>query len=253
MRRHLTVLLATYNEADSIGRVLEAVSISARSLIDRSIETDVLLADDNSPDGTARVASIAAAALGLPLTVLPGERAGLGAAYLRAFRFLSNGSETDLIVTMDADGQHDGSTMAALVEHLLDNDLDMVIGSRWVGGSSTPGMSWWRRLNSQAGNSLFRLVTGTKGVSDATNSFRATTAEVVRGFNPVGLSVDGYSVLSSLVALSQATGFSIDEVPIEFRPRLAGRSKLRLGDYPEFIYNLFKIRRAARKARGLTA
>jgi dolichol-phosphate mannosyltransferase len=247
--RHVTLLMATYNEAVSMPVVLKEIAESAAVLAERNIDVSVVLADDRSPDGTADLAEELGAQLGLEVSTVSGDKEGLGAAYLRAFSALKAEPDLDLVATMDADGQHDGRSLHRLVEHLVDGGYDLVIGSRWVPGSSVPGLTPLRVLNSKAGNLAFRLITGTRGVNDATNSFRVATSDVIRRFDPSGLSVTGYSIMTSFVALTVARGFRVSEVPIEFRPRIAGESKIRLQDFIEFALNLFRIRRSVSTLR----
>lgn len=241
----VVVVLATYNEAFSVGQVLEEIAASRAKLDGYSVE--VLLVDDDSPDGTAAIGTETATNLQLPLAVLAGQRNGLGYAYLRAFRHINQSPDVDIVVTMDADGQHEGKAVASLVVTLVRGDWDMVIGSRWIPGSSTPGLSWLRRINSRMANAMFRAASGATGIRDATNSLRAYRRVVIDSFDPSGLSVGGYSIQTSLVALTAAEGFRITEIPIVFRERVHGKSKLRIVDYREAVLNLVAVWKAVRR------
>ena len=251
-RLRAAVLLATYNEAGSIPGVIEAIAISARDLRADDIMLGVLLFDDESPDDTAQAATESAAKADLPIEVHPGPRQGLGRAYLRAFREVASRPELDLIVTMDADGQHDGRAITTLVRGLLATDSDLVIGSRWTKGGSVPGLTSFRRVLSRIGNLAFRLTTGVGSVRDASNSFRVSRRKVVENFEPTGLSLDGYSIMTSYVALTVVAGFRVTEMPITFHPRTHGDSKLQTRDVIEFARNLVNLRRLVRRAREQT-
>jgi glycosyltransferase involved in cell wall biosynthesis len=240
------VIVATYNEASSIRAVLaemeEAFSILRRS----GIDLDILLIDDSSPDGTAAIAEKMAAQLGLDLTVLSGKKAGLGAALMRGFRHSNEHAKPDFYVTMDADGQHDARQMPDLVRAHLSRGNGITIGSRWVRGGSSPGTGLLRTVLSRTGNLLVRRITSTRDVADATTSFRVIDPEVTELFSADNLDVDGYGFFSALIAVAQAHGFTIDEVPICFRPRYSGVSKLTMKDMAVFWRNLFLVRKSTK-------
>lgn len=242
--------MASYNEAGSIESVLSEVAFAAERLEPQGIALRVLLIDDKSPDRTAEIAKAKADQLGLQLEVLSGDKAGLGAALVRGFRHLEQArSQSDFLVTLDADGQHDARQIPGLVEGFLSRGSGVMIGSRWTRGGSSPGTSRARSLLSQGGNLAFRVITGTRGVKDATTSFRVIRPEVVSLFDPVKLRVDGYAFFSAFIALAQANGFLVHESPIVFRPRATGLSKLTLRDCGEFVVNLFAVRKVAQQAR----
>jgi glycosyltransferase AglD len=246
-----TVVMASYNEAGSIGGVLNEVSEAIEQLHRQGVEVDVLLVDDNSPDGTATIAAAAAVQKGIRLEVLTGKKEGLGAALVRGFRHLeAQGVHRDFIVTLDADGQHDARQIPGLVEGFLSRGSGVMIGSRWVRGGSSPGTPPARAWLSKGGNLAFRVITGTRRVKDGTTSFRVIRPEVASLFDPAKLHVDGYAFFSAFIALAQANGYSIDESPIVFRPRFAGQSKLTLRDCREFLFNLFLVRKVAHVARA---
>ncbi len=245
-----TVVMASYNEAGSIANVLAEVSEAVDVLDRQGIVVDVLLVDDNSPDGTAGIAEGVALSKGLKLEVLSGNKEGLGAALVRGFRHLdTQGVHRDFIVTLDADGQHDARQIPGLVEAFLSRGSGIMIGSRWTSGGSSPGTSSARAFLSKGGNLAFRLITGTRRVKDGTTSFRVIRPEVASLFDPAKLHVDGYAFFSAFIALAQANGYAIDECPIVFRPRAAGQSKLTMRDCREFMFNLFLVRKVAHAAR----
>ncbi len=245
-----TVVMASYNEAGSIGLVLDEVSQAIADLERQGLDIDVLLVDDNSPDGTADIARRMAAENGISLEVLTGAKEGLGAALVRGFRHLESRDRTiGFIVTLDADGQHDARQIPGLVEAFLARGSGVMIGSRWTRGGQSPGTSRGRALLSRGGNAAFRIITGTRRVKDATTSFRVIRPEVASLFDPARLQVDGYAFFSAFIALAQANGYTIHECPIVFRPRSAGQSKLTLKDCREFFVNLFLVRKVAAAAR----
>ncbi len=242
-------MLTTYQEAGAIRTVLAEVREAAAALAFQDIETTVLLVDDQSPDGTADIARSEAEVLGLKLEVLSGTKNGLGRAVLRGF---SHGllSQPDFFVTLDADGQHDARQIPDLVRAFLAAEADLMIGSRFVLGGSAPGMTKKRRVMGRGGNLLFRTITETRGVKDATTSFRIIKREVVAKFDPSHLNVEGYAFFSAFIAVAKAHGFVVKETPITFRPRLGGASKLTLGDCTFFLQNLLKVRTATKAIKA---
>lgn len=242
------VVLATFNEANSIQPVLAEIS-EAREVLKRSLITlSVLLVDDSSPDGTAEIAQTAADQLALPLTVLAGRSAGLGAAVFQGMEF-ALGQDPSLIITLDADGQHDARQIPDLVRANLARSSGVTIGSRWARGGSSPGTSRSRTALSLLGNFLVRHVAGLDGIRDATTSFRVIRPEVVTALLSSEIPTDGYSFFSAFIVLSQAAGFTIDEVPITFRPRYSGVSKLTRNDGVKFLKDLLVVRRMAKRKR----
>lgn len=242
--------MATYNEAHSIGPVLAEIEEAAYVLRRSGIELDVVLIDDSSPDGTAEIAAATAASLGLKLEVLSGNRVGPGDALRRGFAHVLRDENIDFMVTLDADGQHDGRQIPDLVRAFLARDSGITIGSRWVRGGSSPGTPLGRTILSRAGNFLVRRITGVRKVRDATTSFRVFRPDVARLLRPETLRVEGYGFFSAFVAITQAYGFSIDEVPITFRPRYSGISKLSHRDLVDFALNLFKVRAQVHEIRA---
>lgn len=241
--------MASYNEHRAIAPVLAEIEEAARALAPSGITLSVLLVDDTSPDGTAQVATATAQQLGLTFDVLIGERRGIGHAMLRGLNHALLDDGLDFIVTLDADGQHDGRQIPDLVRANLARGSGMTIGSRWTRGGSSPGTSWYRSTLSRTGNAMARGITGLRGVRDATTSFRVYTPEVARLLKPEHLRVEGYGFFSAFVAIAQAHGFTIDEVPINFRPRYSGMSKLTTRDMVDFFRNLFTVRTQVRQIR----
>ena len=140
----------------------------------------------------------------------------------RGFAHALADPDVDFLVTLDADGQHDGRQIPDLVRANLAHGSGMTIGSRWTRGGSSPGTGWYRSALSLTGNAMVRSVTGLRGVHDATTSFRVYTREVAQLLRPESLRVEGYGFFSAFVAITRAHGYEIDEVPITFRPRTAG-------------------------------
>jgi apolipoprotein N-acyltransferase len=209
------VVLPTFNERETIGEVLGAV-VATRPGI------DALVVDDGSPDGTARVvAAMAEDEPRIRLVQRPGKM-GLATAYLLGFRRgLDDGY--DVLVEMDADLSHRPQDLPALIDATVSHDL--VIGSRYVPGGAVTNWSRVRLALSRGGNAYARTLLRLP-VADATSGYRAYRRAVLEKLLPGGISSDGYGFQIELAYRAWQEGFTIGEVPITFREREHGRSKL---------------------------
>jgi dolichol-phosphate mannosyltransferase len=210
------VVVPTYEEAENIDRFLRAV----RQAIP---DADVLIVDDNSPDGTAAIAESAAAELGnIKVLRRPGKQ-GLGSAYRNGFQVaLDEGY--DIIVSMDADFSHDPAVIPALRQRII-NGADGVVGSRYVPGGGTKHWPVYRRLLSRWGN---RYTAGVMRlpIRDCTSGFRAYRATALRDIDPSSTSAEGYAFLTELVRRLTRRNFIVEEHPIMFVDREHGTSKM---------------------------
>ncbi len=213
--RRVLVILPTYNEADN---VLELSSMVLAQ--DPSIE--VLVVDDNSPDGTGDlVAEAAKSESRLHLHRRPGKL-GLGTAYLAGFRHgLDQGF--DYIFTMDCDFSHNPTYLPAMLEAL--SRYDTVIGSRYVPGGGVVNWPLHRRMLSWFANFYARTLLRLR-VHDCTAGFRGYSREVLETVEPFEIRSSGYSFLEEMVWRVTHCGFEIGEIPIIFEQRKAGASKI---------------------------
>lgn len=210
------VVLPTYNEAENIGPFL-------RALRDAAPTTDVLVVDDNSPDGTGRIADeIGAEIGGVEVLHRPGKD-GLGSAYREGFaRVLDAGY--DVVVSMDADFSHDPQRIPEFLDAIA-GGADLVIGSRYVTGGGTTDWPVRRQLLSKWGNAYTRSILGV-GARDCTSGYRAYRASALAAIDPTSTSAEGYAFLTELVRRLTIQGAVIVERPIIFRDRTRGKSKM---------------------------
>jgi SAM-dependent methyltransferase len=235
-----TVVLPAYGVHDAIAAVIRDVAVAAYALRTRGIDLDVLLVDGG---GHAEAAKQVASELGLPMAIADGPASGPGEAYLEGFRRVVEAGTADLVVTLDANGRHDPTEIPSLIDHLIDRDCGVVIGSRWTHGSGTPGLSPSRWLLGRLANLAFRWVTASPRIGDATTSFRVARIDLVREFDLGTTPVDPYSVHTTFVAKAIARGYRVEEAPIIYRPPLAGGGGLTVGDIGEFGAHLVALRR----------
>ncbi len=210
------MVVPTYNERENITTFLGAVRAAVP-------QADVLVVDDNSPDGTGALAEQAAAELGqVKVLHRPGKQ-GLGSAYRNGFTVaLDEGY--DVVVSMDVDFSHDPTVIPTLVAE-IEAGADAVIGSRYVPGGATADWPVHRRLLSRWGNRYTGVVLGL-GVRDATSGFRAYRASALRDIEPASTAAEGYAFLTELVRRLVVRGHPVREVPIVFRDRELGTSKM---------------------------
>jgi dolichol-phosphate mannosyltransferase len=206
----------------------------------------VVLIDDGSTDDTLAVAKSFGERFGIDIRCISGPAEGLGRAVLTGLQAALEENPT-VIVTLDADGQHDAREIPTLVRVHRARRSDLTIGSRWTRGGRSPGTTSFRMAGSRFGNAAFRGITGTRGVSDATTAFRVISPRLARFMLASSLrTFRGYSFFSASVGLAESAGFRISEVPITFRPRFGGSSKLSRGEVGAFFRALPAIRRARR-------
>lgn len=211
------VVLPTYNEAHTIVDVLRRIRAAAGPV-------DVVVVDDASPDGTADLAQAAGLEVGGVEVLRRPGKAGLGSAYRAGFRLgLQRGY--DVLVEMDADLSHDPATLPALIEAVESGGADLAIGTRYMPGGSIPDWPWYRRAISRLGCLYARVVLGISA-RDATSGFRAYSRRALEGIDLEAVRADGYGFQVEMAYLVERHGGRLVEVPIEFRDRTLGHSKM---------------------------
>jgi dolichol-phosphate mannosyltransferase len=240
------VILPTYNEVENVTQVIPAVFQQAAK-ISSSHELHVLVVDDDSPDGThAAVKKLQRKYKNLH--VIGGMKRGLGDAYKRGITYALKHLSPDVIIQMDADGQHDPEKLPQFIA-LSNSGISLVIGSRLAPGGETPDFSLWRKFLSHFGNWLIRSLGGVRKIHDCTSGFRCIKADVVKKCDLTRLSTRGYSFQSSLLSELLRNNATFIEIPILFKPRMHGISKLAFRDQLEFLLNIVKIRFGGRGKR----
>jgi dolichol-phosphate mannosyltransferase len=234
----VVIILPTYNERGNIAALLASLQGEFRHI---RHDMHVLVVDDNSPDGTAELVREAMRESS-NVHLITGEKAGLGAAYIRGMQHAINELHADVVFEMDADFSHNPADVPRLLAELEDS-ADFVIGSRHVKGGSIPAeWSVWRKLNSAGGNWVARYVAGLYGIRDCTAGFRAIRTSILRQIDFSALRVKGYAFQVALLHQAVTLGAVVREVPVDFVDRKRGQSKLGLSDIIEFILNAWWIR-----------
>ena len=218
------VVIPTYNERDNLAEITARVLRSTTGV-------DVLVVDDNSPDGTGALASALASGHDRINVLHRAGKEGIGAAYRAGFDWgLERGYER--LVEMDADGSHQPEQLELLLTAL--DDADVVLGSRWVRGGSVVNWPFRRMMLSQAGSLYARVALGLP-IRDITGGFRAFTADALREIGYQDVLSQGYCFQIDMLWKAYTAGLRISEVPITFVERVHGESKMSSGIVNEAI------------------
>ncbi len=228
------MVMPTYNEADNLpGMVAELLALDIGDL-------DIIVVDDNSPDGTGKVADRLVACYPGQIHVIhrPGKQ-GLGSAYREGFRLaLENGAS--FIVEMDADFSHSPAYIPIMLEKA--QECDVVVGSRYVpGGAVDDRWRLWRRFLSWFGNAYARTIIGLQ-VRDTTAGFKVFRRQVLEAIDLSQIKSEGYAFQIEMAYACQRAGFRVCEIPIFFEDRVIGSSKMDLGIVLEAIWRVWQIR-----------
>jgi dolichol-phosphate mannosyltransferase len=226
------VILPTFNEAETIEDVVSAV------LERLPLESRILIVDDSSPDGTGRIADRLAAEEAAVSVLHRGRKEGLGRAYVAGFReALAGGAE--LVVQMDSDFSHDPADLPRLLEAAA--TADMVIGSRYVADGAIADWGPGRRAISRFGNVYARAMLGAS-VQDLTGGYRVLRRAVLESVRPETISARGYAFQIELAWRAMRAGFRLVEVPITFRDRRVGESKMTRSIVAEAVWRVPAMR-----------
>lgn len=236
--QRVLVLIPTYNERDNLPRIVARVRLATP-------EVDILVLEDNSPDGTGQVAD-ALAADDPQVAVLhrPGKQ-GLGAAYKAGFAYaIEHGY--DAAVEMDADGSHQPERLPALLKAA--ERADLVIGSRWIRGGRVVNWPVHRKVISVGGNVYVKLMLGLP-VNDATGGYRVYRTTALQTMNLDAVSSAGYGFQVDMTVQLLKAGLTAIEVPIEFVEREIGESKMSGNIVKEAFVNVGKQGVALRRSQ----
>jgi len=246
----IVVIIPTFNECESLAAIVARVRTSVP-------EADILVIDDNSPDGTGDIADgLAAGDSKLHVMHRLGKE-GLGAAYLAGFSWALQ-NDYAVVVEMDADGSHQPEQLGRLLTAL--RGADLVLGSRWIAGGGTENWSKSREILSRGGNFYTRTMLGVP-LRDATGGYRAFRAETLRKLDLHNVASQGYCFQVDLAWRAVQRGLIVTEVPITFVERAVGTSKMSQRIVVEALWRVTvwgfddrvtRFRRTAQKKRLLS-
>jgi dolichol-phosphate mannosyltransferase len=245
------VVLPTFNEAENVERIVTEVMAVLEGQAPTGFR--VLIVDDDSPDGTGKVADdLAAAHVGVEV-LHRAEREGLGRAYVAGFRYaLARGA--GYVMEMDADGSHDPRDLGRLLAAVRGGGTDLALGSRYVAGGRITAWSLARRATSRGGCWYARKVLGVD-IRDLTGGFKCFAADVLRAIDLADVRSSGYVFQVELTYRALCAGFRVQEIPISFHDREHGSSKMswRIGlEAATVVPQLRRDRRSLRRARAVS-
>jgi dolichol-phosphate mannosyltransferase len=215
-------------------------------------QAQLLVVDDGSPDGTGAIADMLAARDERIEVLHRKAKSGLGAAYRAGFRWVLDRPDAEAIVQMDADFSHDPKDLPRLLTPLM-HDADLVLGARYLSGGGTVGWPWYRKLISRGGTTFARTVL-LLPYRDLTGGFKAWRRSLLESIRLREADANGYAFQIETTWWAHRRGARIVQVPIVFREREAGRSKMSSRIVREALLRVIRLRwdqvRASRRGRG---
>ena len=245
--RHGVVLLATLGERQTIRYVLEEVAESIRTLEASNYQFEVLIVDDSRDSEFNDHVIAVFSDLRISGKVIDGPKNGLGGAIVFGFETVLADPTVGFMVNLDADGQHDARQMPDLVRAHFATQSQITIGSRWTKGGTAPGLSRKRKVLSKVSAAMLHRVGVPSLVKDPTTSFRVYSRDAIEDSFKQVIDFNGYAFFGGMIAVSNSNGKKITEVPIQFRPRWAGESKMKIASILETAGQLLSIRSRAKK------
>ena len=231
-RQRALVVMPTYNETENISRIIPEV-------LKQSPQIDILVVDDNSPDGTAQQVEELQKKNGNRIFLIKRpEKMGLGTAYVAGFKFALE-KDYDFVFEMDADLSHDPNVLPRFIEAV--QDADLVLGSRYVTGVNVINWPLRRLLLSYGASFYTRLITGMP-VKDPTGGFKCFRRSILETIDLDKIHSNGYSFQIEMSFRAWRKGFRIKEIPIVFTDRVDGKSKMSPQIVREAIWVVWKLK-----------
>ena len=233
------IVIPTYNEIENLQSLVEAILKAVPSSV------DVLVVDDNSPDGTGKLADLLSQKFENRVFVLHRQKKmGLGTAYVNGFKWALSKPQYEAVVEMDADFSHNPQYLKQMLSNLESSDV--VIGSRYVDGGGTVNWGIGRKILSRGGSLYSRLILGAP-IRDFTGGFNGWRRHVIESVDIDSLKSDGYSFQIELKYRAFLRGFRIKEFPIIFEDRKVGKSKMNKKIVLEALKRVWGFRLKSRK------
>ena len=233
-RADSVVLIPTYNEKENIKNIIEVV-------LSLEHQFDILVIDDNSPDGTAKIVKDMIEELPGRINILERKgKLGLGTAYIAGFKWAIE-KKYDYIIEMDADFSHNPHDLLKLHEACDKNGADVAIGSRYISGVNVVNWPMGRVLMSYYASAYVRIITGMK-TRDTTAGFVCYRREVLETIELDKIQFKGYAFQIEMKFTAYKLGFNVVEVPIIFVNRVLGTSKMNSGIFSEAVFGVIKLK-----------
>jgi dolichol-phosphate mannosyltransferase len=231
MEKMVSVVIPTYNERENIKKLLCRIS----AVLKGKFPYEIIVVDDNSPDGTAETVRKVASRMHARL-ISRKAKLGIGSAYKEGVK----NSRGGIIITMDADFSHDPKMIPRMIEEIRKGN-DVVLGSRYVECGEIEKWSFYRRIMSKTASKVAKLVLGLK-TNDLTTGYRAYKRNALDKLRFAEFTSNGYSILMEIVFKAERAHLNIKEVPITFHDRRGGSSKLGLWEQLKYLLTVLRLR-----------
>lgn len=238
------VVIPTYNEGENIEGIVRAAAAELDRVAPDAYR--ILIVDDNSPDGTGQIADRLAAAEPQVEVLHRATKTGLGHAYLAGFSHALRDAEAEIVIEMDADFSHDPRYLGPLLDAA--NDADLVLGSRYVDGGGVQDWGLLRRLISRGGCFYARTILGVS-INDLTGGFKCIHRRVLEAIQLETIRAEGYVFQIEVTYRALLMGFRVAEIPIVFRDRSVGSSKMSARIAAEAMWAVPFLRRRGGRGR----
>lgn len=236
LKEKVAIVLPTYNERENL---LLLIPVIQEIFEKRDINGYLIIVDDNSKDGTAKIAIRFARTYQNIVVIQRPGKLGLGSAYRLGFKKALD-MDMDIIFEMDADLSHRPSYIPEFIKNIKNTGAGLVIGSRYCGNGATKDWPFTRKLISHGGNFITRIMLGINKTKDMTSGFRAYTADTLRAIHFKNFTTNGYAWQIETLYYTTIRQKNVSEIPIVFHEREIGQSKLGTGDVKEFLVFLLK-------------
>jgi len=235
------VIIPTYNEKENIEPIINEVFKISKKL-DKKTELHLLVVDDSSPDGTAKIVKKLQKKNKKLHLLINKNKNGLGAAYIKGFSHAIKKINPDVIIEMDADFSHDPKEIIVMIEEIR-KGYDFVIGSRYTAGGSIPDNWGIKRIVLSKGANLYtRIILGLWEIKDCSGGYRAIRTSIIKKIPLEELPVKGYGFQAVILYAAKNKDAKITEIPIQFKDRTNGESKMKLNDIIEWGTSLIRVR-----------
>lgn len=229
----ILIIIPTYNEKNNIGQLVQEIFKLNIS------DLEILVVDDDSPDGTGKIADDLARKDSRVNVIHRSQKMGLGTAYAQGFKKALADSEAQYIFEMDADFSHSPKYLSAFLQAA--KGYDLVLGSRYIPGGGVSNWGFYRRAVSWLANFTVRLILGVP-IKDLTGGYKCFNRKVLENINLDNMESSGYNFQIEVNYKVYKHGFKIKEIPIIFEERRSGRSKFNLGIILESFRKVLKLR-----------
>ena len=234
---HISIVIPTYNEKENLPELIDKIF----NVFEKNqLNGNVIVVDDNSPDGTGHIADQLAEKDNRIQVIHRKGKLGIGTAHIAGFKHAIEVSNSNLIFSMDSDLSHDPKYLPDFIE-MHEKGFDVVVGSRYVDGGGVENWGLYRKAVSKGANLLASTLLGVK-VHDMTTGYRCYDRKVLEELDLDSIKSNGYSFLEEILFYCKNKNFSIGETPIVFVDRTHGKSKLSKNEMVKFFITILRLR-----------